>query len=64
MYSSENSFVSSYEKTKKSNKNELAAIKYNGKWKGITVKDAYNYLEPTIGPAQAVSLLFKKYILL
>lgn len=62
MYSSSSPLVSKYEKTKKSNNNLVASVKYKGKTLKISVKDVYNYFEPLSGPQTALNLLFKKYI--
>lgn len=59
---SNSELVEHYSKTKKSNNNLIAEVKYQGNKKEIKVDDAYAYLEPLYGPQQAMSLLFNEYI--
>lgn len=54
--------VEHYNKTKKSNNNLIAEVKYQGNTKEISVDEAYAYLEPLYGPQQAMALLFNEYI--
>ena len=54
--------ASSYEKTKKKNKDNIAMVKYNGNELYLSVEDFYNSLEPVYGPQTALVLLFNEYI--
>ena len=62
MYLSNSELVGNYDKTRKSNNNLIASVKYQGETLEISVNDAYAYLEPLHGPQTASSLLFDKYI--
>ena len=59
---SDSELVGHYHKTKKSNNNAIAQVKYQGETKEIKVDDLYAYLEPLYGPQQAMALLFNKFI--
>ena len=62
MYLSNSELVENYDKTRKSNNNNIASVKYQDETLEITVSDAYAYLEPLYGPQTAASLLFDKHI--
>ena len=62
MYLSNSEFVEHYNKTRKSNNNNIASVTYQDETLEISVNDVYAYLEPLYGPQTAASLLFDKYI--
>ena len=62
MYTSGSHFAENYEKSKKSNNNFIAAVKYQDTERNIKTDDLYNYLEPLYGTQAAYKLLFNNYI--
>ena len=62
MYLSGSELAEHYEKTRKSNNNDIASVTYKDNTKNISVNDAYAYLEPLHGAQIASGLLFDKYI--
>jgi len=58
----DSTLASNYEKSKKKDNNNIAAVKYQKKTTKISFNDFWNYIEPLYGPQQAYILLFNKYI--
>lgn len=54
--------VTNYSKTRSSDKNNVAMVKYNKEKHYITAVELFNDLEPINGPTTAQSLLFDKFI--
>ena len=63
MYLSNSELVEGYDKTRKSNNNDIAYVTYKDNERSISVSEVYEFLEPLYGPQTASSLLFDKYII-